>query len=412
MSRTARFRFMGYISLFTFAMLMLATSDNLLQLFFGWEGVGVCSYLLIGYWFDRDYANEAAMKAFIVNRVGDLAFAVGLALLLFDFGSLRFETIFAALSQHAGNTYSLLGVPVPVYEVIATLPFIGAMGKSAQIFLHTWLPDAMAGPTPISALIHAATMVTAGVFLMARMSPLLNLTPGTLGFITIIGSATAVFSATIALVQTDIKKIIAYSICSEVGFMMIGVGIGVYQTAIFLLICHAFFKSLLFLCAGAVITQCEEEQDVRKMGGLWRRMPLTCLAFWCGSLSLGGLPPFAGSQSHDAIMLSAFGTGSRLGMVGFIARLLATYLTCVYIFRELYLVFYGETRMEPMEYRKVWEAPVVMTGPLVILSIGATIAGFVLLPWFVGARSEAFWDGSIMAAGWNHALEAGEQAPP
>src|SRR6185437_9909486 len=271
----SRYRFMGYISLFTFAMLMLATSDNLLQLFFGWEGVGFCSYLLIGYWFDREYANDAAIKAFVVNRVGDLCFALGIALIYLTFGTMEFQSIFAALPQHVGESYRLFGLTLPVYEVIGTLLFIGAMGKSAQIFLHTWLPDAMAGPTPISALIHAATMVTAGVFLMARMGPLLNDAPGTLAFITLIGGATTVFAATIGIVQFDIKKIIAYSTCSELGFMMIGIGVGAYQTAIFLLVCHAFFKALLFLCAGAVITQQHEEQDIRNMGGLWKKMPIT-----------------------------------------------------------------------------------------------------------------------------------------
>jgi NADH-quinone oxidoreductase subunit L len=402
---------MGYISLFTFAMLMLVTSDNLLQLFFGWEGVGFCSYLLIGYWFDREYANDAAIKAFVVTRVGDLCFALGIALIYLTFGTMEFQSVFAALPQHVGESYRLFGFTMPAYEAIGTLLFIGAMGKSAQIFLHTWLPDAMAGPTPISALIHAATMVTAGVFLMARMGPLLNDAPGTLAFVTLIGGATTVFAATIGIVQFDIKKIIAYSTCSELGFMMIGIGVGAYQTAIFLLVCHGFFKALLFLCAGAVITQQDEEQDIRNMGGLWRKMPITCATFCVGALSLGGLWPFAGAQSHDAVLHAAYAAGNRLGAYGYVAGIVATYLTCVYIFRELYLVFFGKPHMPTERYAHSHEAPLVMTGPLVVLAIGATVLGFILAPWFVGERWQAFWRDSIQIAAWNHAVEGMEKLP-
>ena len=407
----SRYRFMGYISLFTFAMLMLVTSDNLLQLFFGWEGVGFCSYLLIGYWFDRDYANDAAIKAFVVTRVGDLCFALGIALIYLTFGTMDFQSIFAALPQHVGESYRLFGFTMPVYEVIGTLLFIGAMGKSAQIFLHTWLPDAMAGPTPISALIHAATMVTAGVFLMARMGPLLNDAPGTLAFVMLIGGATTVFAATIGIVQFDIKKIIAYSTCSELGFMMIGIGVGAYQTAIFLLVCHGFFKALLFLCAGAVITQQDEEQDIRNMGGLWRKMPITFATFCVGALSLGGLWPFAGAQSHDAVLHAAYAAGNSLGTYGYVAGVVATYLTCVYIFRELYLVFFGKPHMPMERYAQSHEAPLVMTGPLVVLAIGATVLGFILAPWFVGERWQAFWRDSIQIAAWNHAVTGMEHLP-
>jgi NADH-quinone oxidoreductase subunit L len=407
----SRFRFMGYISLFTFAMLMLATSDNLLQLFFGWEGVGFCSYLLIGYWFDREYANDAAIKAFVVNRVGDLCFALGIALIYLTFGTMEFPGIFAALPQHVGESYRLFGLTMPTYEAIGTLLFIGAMGKSAQIFLHTWLPDAMAGPTPISALIHAATMVTAGVFLMARMGPLLNDAPGTLAFVTLIGGATTVFAATIGIVQFDIKKIIAYSTCSELGFMMIGIGVGAYQTAIFLLVCHAFFKALLFLCAGAVITEQDEEQDIRNMGGLWRKMPITCATFCVGALSLGGLWPFAGAQSHDAVLHAAYAAGNSLGAYGYVAGIVATYLTCVYIFRELYLVFFDKPHMAAERYAQSHEAPLVMTGPLVVLAIGATVLGFILAPWFVGEKWQAFWRDSIQIAAWNHAVAGMENLP-
>ncbi len=407
----SRFRFMGYISLFTFAMLMLVTSDNLLQLFFGWEGVGFCSYLLIGYWFERDYANDAAIKAFVVNRVGDLCFALGIALIYLTFGTLDFQSIFAALPQHAGESFRLFGSNLPTYEVIGTLLFIGAMGKSAQIFLHTWLPDAMAGPTPISALIHAATMVTAVVFLMARMGPLLNGAPNTLAFVTVIGGATTIFAATIGIVQFDIKKVVAYSTCSELGFMMIGIGTGAYQTAIFLLVCHAFFKALLFLCAGAVITQQHEEQDVRNMGGLWRKMPITCATFWVGSLSLGGLWPFAGAQSHDAVLHAAYASGGWLGTYGYVAGVVATYLTCIYIFREVYLVFYGRPRMPAEKYAHSHEAPLVMTGPSAVLAIGATVLGFILAPWFVGENWQEFWRNSIRVAAWNHAVEGMESLP-
>jgi NADH-quinone oxidoreductase subunit L len=388
---------------------MLVTADNLLQLFFGWEGVGLCSYLLIGYWYDRPAACAAAIKAMIVNRIGDLAFAIGLALIFLTFGSLYLDTIFQALPQHQNEVYSLFGVRV--YELIGVLLFIGAMGKSSQLFLHVWLPDAMEGPTPISALIHAATMVTAGVFLMARMGPLLNYAPNTLAFVEVIGATTAMFAATIAMTQFDIKKIIAYSTISELGFMMIGIGVGAYQAAIFLLICHAFFKALLFLCAGAVITQQHEEQDIRKMGGLWRKMPITWVTFWIGSLSLGGMWPFAGFQSHDAVTRVAYASGTSFGFYGYVAGVVATYLTCIYIFRELYLVFHGKPRMPAEKFAHSHEAPSVMTGPLAVLAIGATVAGFLLAPWFVGAGWQAYWGDTIQIAAWNHAVAGMEDIP-
>jgi NADH-quinone oxidoreductase subunit L len=398
------YRFFGYISLFTFSMLMLVTADNLLQLFFGWEGVGLCSYLLIGYWYDRPAACAAAIKAMIVNRIGDLAFAIGLALTFLTFGSLYLDTIFQALPQHQNEIYSLFGIRV--YELIGVLLFIGAMGKSSQLFLHTWLPDAMEGPTPISALIHAATMVTAGVFLMARMGPLLNYTPNTLALVEVIGASTAMFAATIGMTQFDIKKIIAYSTISELGFMMIGIGVGAYQTAIFLLICHAFFKALLFLCAGAVITQQHEEQDIRKMGGLWRKMPITYVTFW-----LGGMWPFAGFQSHDAVLDAAYAAGDSFGYYGYAAGLVATYLTCIYIFRELYLVFHGTPRMAAEKFAHSQEAPPVMTGPLVVLGIGAIAAGFLLERWFVGAEWQGYWRDTMVIAPWNHAIAGMENLP-
>jgi NADH-quinone oxidoreductase subunit L len=404
-----RYRFFAYLSLFTFSMLMLVTANNLLQLFFGWEGVGVCSYLLIGYWYDRPAACAAAIKAMIVNRIGDLAFALGIALMFLTFGSIQLDAVFQALPQHQNEIYTLFGIRV--YELIALLLFIGAMGKSSQIILHVWLPDAMEGPTPVSALIHAATMVTAGVFLMARMGPLLNDAPDTLAFIEVIGATTAMFAATIGITQFDIKRIIAYSTVSELGFMMIGIGVGAYQTAIFLLICHAFFKALLFLCAGAVITQQHEEQDIRKMGGLWRKMPITYVTFWIAALSLGGMWPFAGFQAHDAVTRVAYAAGTSSGFYGYIAGVVATYLTCVYIFRELYLVFHGTPRMTAEKFAHSHEAPSVMTGPLAVLAVGATVAGFLLAPSFVGAGWQAYWGDTIQIAAWNHAFAGMEDVP-
>ena len=287
-------RFFSYLSLFTFAMLMLVTADNLVQLFFGWEGVGLASYLLIGYWYDRPSACRAAIKAFVVNRVGDLFFATGIGLVFFLFQSVRFEDIFAAIPGHQADVYHVLGATVRSYEVIGVLLFLGAMGKSAQLGLHTWLPDAMEGPTPVSALIHAATMVTAGVFLMARMSPIMEYAPGALGFVTFIGASTCLFAATIGCVQTDIKRIIAYSTCSQLGYMFVAAGVGAYQASIFHLFTHAFFKALLFLGAGSVIHAMSDEQDIRKMGGIWRKIPVTYVVMWVGEPGAGGDPDLCG----------------------------------------------------------------------------------------------------------------------
>src|SRR5579863_844614 len=282
----SRPRFFAYLSLFTFAMLMLVTADNLVQLFFGWEGVGLCSYLLVGYWYDRPSACAAAIKAFVVNRIGDLPFAVGIALIFLKFGSVEFTNIFQGVAAHQADIYRLFGANFPALEVIGVLLFIGAMGKSAQIFLHVWLPDAMEGPTPVSALIHAATMVTAGVFLMARMSPLLDYAPDALAFVTLIGASTCLFAATVGCVQNDIKRIIAYSTCSQLGYMFVAIGAGAYQTSMFHLLTHPFFKSLLFLGAGSVIHAMSDEQDMRKMGGLWRMIPVTYVLMWIGNLAL------------------------------------------------------------------------------------------------------------------------------
>jgi len=406
-----RYRFFAYLSLFTFSMLMLVTADNLLQLFFGWEGVGLCSYLLIGYWYDRPAANAAAIKAFIVNRIGDLAFVVGVALVFLKFGSVEFGTIFPAVAQHRADTYSVLGGTFPAFEVIGVLLFIGAMGKSAQIGLHVWLPDAMEGPTPVSALIHAATMVTAGVFLVARMSPLYEFAPFALGMVTFIGATTALFAATIGCVQNDIKRVIAYSTCSQLGYMFVAAGVGAFQVSIFHLITHAFFKALLFLSAGSVIHAMSDEQDMRKMGGLWRFIPWTCAVMWVGNLALSGIPPFAGYYSKDAIISAAYASGTGIGMYGFVCTVLAAFLTAFYSWRLLILTFYGKPRADHHVMEHVHESPAVMIVPLLILATGAIVAGKLLDHWFIGEDWQAFWNGSIFNAPSNHVLAALEQVP-
>jgi NADH-quinone oxidoreductase subunit L len=406
-----RYRFFSYLSLFTFSMLMLVTADNLLQLFFGWEGVGLCSYLLIGYWYDRPSANAAAIKAFIVNRIGDLAFAVGVALVFFKFGSVEFPTIFAAVSQHQADTYSVLGGTFRAFEVIGVLLFIGAMGKSAQIGLHVWLPDAMEGPTPVSALIHAATMVTAGVFLVARMSPLYEFAPFALGMVTLVGATTALFAATIGCAQNDIKRVIAYSTCSQLGYMFTAAGVGAFQVSIFHLMTHAFFKALLFLSAGSVIHAMSDEQDMRKMGGLARMIPWTCTVMWIGSLALSGIPPFAGYYSKDAIIAAAFASGTGIGMYGFICTVLAAFLTAFYSWRLLIMTFHGRSRADHHVLEHVHESPWVMVGPLLVLAVGALIAGKLLYPWFIGEDWQAFWNGSIFNAPGNNILTALESVP-
>lgn len=406
-----RYRFFSYLSLFTFSMLMLVTADNLLQLFFGWEGVGLCSYLLIGYWYDRPSANAAAIKAFITNRIGDLFFAVGVALIFFKFGSIEFSVIFPAVPQHGGDTYSVLGGTYPAFEVIGVLLFIGAMGKSAQIGLHVWLPDAMEGPTPVSALIHAATMVTAGVFLVARMSPIYEFAPFALGMVTFIGATTALFAATIGCAQTDIKRVIAYSTCSQLGYMFAAAGVGAFQVSIFHLITHAFFKALLFLSAGSVIHAMSDEQDMRKMGGLWRMIPWTCAMMWIGSLALAGIPPFAGYYSKDAIIAATYASGTGIGMYGFICTVLAAFLTAFYSWRLLFMTFNGKSRADHHVLEHVHESPWVMIGPLLVLGTGAIIAGKLLDSTFIGEGWQEFWNGSIFNAPGNHVMAGIEQVP-
>jgi NADH-quinone oxidoreductase subunit L len=406
-----RYRFFSYLSLFTFSMLMLVTADNLLQLFFGWEGVGLCSYLLIGYWYDRPSANAAAIKAFIVNRIGDLAFAVGIALVFLTFGSIEFSTIFSAIPQHQADTYSVLGGTFGAFEVIGVLLFIGAMGKSAQIGLHVWLPDAMEGPTPVSALIHAATMVTAGVFLVARMSPLYEFAPFALGLVTFIGATTALFAATVGCAQNDIKRVIAYSTCSQLGYMFVAAGVGVYQASIFHLITHAFFKALLFLGAGSVIHAMSDEQDMRKMGGIWKVIPATYVVMWIGNLALAGVFPFAGYYSKDAIINAAYAAGTGIGIYGFICTMLAAFLTAFYSWRLLIMTFHGKPRADHHVMEHVHESPAVMLVPLFVLAAGAVAAGFALHSWFIGEQWQEFWSGSIFNGPSNHTLARLEDVP-
>ena len=406
-----RYRFFAYLSLFTFSMLMLVTGDNLLQLFFGWEGVGLCSYLLIGYWYDRPAANAAAIKAFITNRIGDLFFAIGIALIFFKFGSIEFSTIFPAVAQHQSDTYSVLGGTFPAFEVIGVLLFIGAMGKSAQIGLHVWLPDAMEGPTPVSALIHAATMVTAGVFLVARMSPIYEFAPFALGLVTFIGATTALFAATVGCAQNDIKRVIAYSTCSQLGYMFVAAGVGAYQVSIFHLITHAFFKALLFLSAGSVIHAMSDEQDMRKMGGLWRLIPWTCAMMWIGNLALAGIPPFAGYYSKDAIISAAYASGTGVGLYGFICTVLAAFLTAFYSWRLLFMTFNGKSRADHHVLEHVHESPWVMIGPLLVLGTGAIVAGKLLDNTFIGEGWHEFWNGAIFNAPGNHTLAGIERVP-
>ena len=388
-------RFFAYLSLFTFAMLMLVTANNLVQLFFGWEGVGLVSYLLIGYWYDRPSANAAAIKAFIVNRVGDLGFAVGIALTYLVFHTVSLDGIFAAVAAHAADSYALFGVSFRALELIAILLFIGAMGKSAQLFLHTWLADAMEGPTPVSALIHAATMVAAGVFLVARMSPLLNAAPVALQFITVIGASTALFAGTIGCVQNDIKRVIAYSTCSQLGYMFLAAGLGAYPVAMFHLINHAFFKALLFMAAGSVIHAMADEQDMRRMGGLARKLPLTWAAMLIGALALAGIPPFSGYYSKDAILGAAYATHTGIGLYGWLCGVATAGLTAFYISRLFLLTFHGKSRATAEVQAHVHESPNTMLGPLIVLAVGALISGFVLRNPFIGRHFAAFWGASI-----------------
>ncbi|MFN3447302.1 MAG: NADH-quinone oxidoreductase subunit L [Roseococcus sp.] len=400
-------RFFAYLSLFTFMMLMLVTADNLVQLFFGWEGVGLASYLLIGYWYEKESANAAAMKAFIVNRVGDLFFMLGMALTFHVFGSLEFDAIFSAAAAKAGESFHGL----PALELIGVLLFLGACGKSAQLGLHTWLPDAMEGPTPVSALIHAATMVTAGVFLICRMSPVMEYAPVALSLVTVVGASTALFAATIGCVQNDIKRIIAYSTCSQLGYMFFAAGVGLYQAAMFHLFTHAFFKALLFLGAGSVIHAMSDEQDIRRMGGIWKRVPVTYAVMWIGSLALAGIPIFAGYYSKDAILEGAIAAHSAVGSYAFACGIIAAFLTAFYSWRLLILTFHGAPRADHHVMEHVHESPAVMLVPLLVLSVGAVAAGFTFAPYFIGDLQAQFWNGAIFNLPAKHMMEALHHAP-
>ena len=404
-------RFMAYLGLFTFAMLMLVTADNLVQLFFGWEGVGVASYLLIGFWYHKASAHEAAMKAFIVNRVGDFGFALGIFALFQLTGSVQLDHIFAAAPTLQNSQFVILGLSLPALEVAGILLFIGAMGKSAQLGLHTWLPDAMEGPTPVSALIHAATMVTAGVFMVCRLSPMLEYAPVTLGVITIIGALTAIFAATIAMTQFDIKRVIAYSTCSQLGYMFFAAGVSAYPAAMFHLTTHAFFKALLFLGAGSVIHAMSDEQDMRKMGGIWKKIPFTYAMMWVGSLALAGVPFFAGYYSKDMVLETAWGAHSALGNLAWYLGIGAAFLTAFYSWRLLMLTFHGTPRASGKVMAKIHESPPVMTLPLFMLAVGAVLSGWLFYDLFVGHHWHDFWGDALFIHPLNSVMEDAHHVP-
>jgi NADH-quinone oxidoreductase subunit L len=434
-------RFFSYLSFFTFAMLVLVTADNLAQLFVGWEGVGLASYLLIGFWFHKPEANAAAIKAFIVNRIGDFGFALGIFAVFLLTGSINFDTIFAQAPSLVGKSFHYLSFNVDAMTLICLLLFMGAMGKSAQFLLHTWLPDAMEGPTPVSALIHAATMVTAGVFMVARLSPLFELSPTALAFVTFIGASTAMFAATVGLVQNDIKRVIAYSTCSQLGYMFVGLGVGGYALGIFHLFTHAFFKALLFLGAGSVIHAMHHEQDMRKMGGLRTEIPFTFWMMVIGTLALTGVGipftsiGFAGFVSKDAIIEASFVSQRPGAIYAFLCVVIGVAFTSFYSWRLIFMTFFGT--------RGAWDAhetggsdhgaaaehahaahadhahadhaahdsPVVMLIPLAALAIGAAFAGVVFRHVFIGGGFAAFWRHSLFLAPDNHILEQMEQSP-
>jgi NADH-quinone oxidoreductase subunit L len=405
-------RFMAYLSLFTFFMLILVTANNFLQLFVGWEGVGLASYLLIGFWFKKPSANAAAIKAFLVNRVGDFGLIIAIALIYLTFGSVNFTDVFAAVPQHLNDSFTLLGAEFNAITTIAILLFVGAMGKSAQIGLHTWLADAMEGPTPVSALIHAATMVTAGVFLVARCSPIFEYSPLALSVVTIVGATTAIFAATIAVTQNDIKKIIAYSTCSQLGYMFFACGVSAYSAGIFHLLTHGFFKALLFLGAGSVIHAMHHEQDIRKMGGLWKKIPFTFAIMLVGSLALAGFPPFAGFYSKDAILEAAFMSDTEFGKLAFYLGIAAAFLTAFYSWRLLFLVFNGKTRADQHTFDHAHESPPTMLIPLLLLAIGATASGFIGQEIFhMISFEDNFFANAIFVQPTNHILEEIHHTP-
>ena len=401
-------RFFAFLSFFTFAMLTLVTSDNLLQMYFGWEGVGVASYLLIGFYYRKPSANAAAIKAFVVNRFGDFGFALGIFGLFYMVDSIHFDDVFAQGHHLSTVKIHFLFLDITAVEILTFLLFIGAMGKSAQLFLHTWLPDAMEGPTPVSALIHAATMVTAGVFLVCRMSPLFEYAPGTLAFVTIIGSVTAFVAATIGLVQNDIKRVIAYSTMSQLGYMFAAAGVGVYQVAMFHLFTHAFFKAMLFLGAGSVINAMHHEQDMRSYGNLRKKIPVTFWAMMIGTLAITGvgIPAslmklgetpigFAGFVSKDAIIESTFAAGTSVGQFAFVLLVLAAAMTAFYSWRLMFMTFYGSEKGDQHAHEHAHESPWVMTVPLIVLAVGATLAGMVWYGDFFGENVMAYFGPSV-----------------
>ncbi|MBA8838489.1 MULTISPECIES: NADH-quinone oxidoreductase subunit L [unclassified Ochrobactrum] len=422
-------RFFAYLSLFTFAMLMLVTSDNLVQMFFGWEGVGLASYLLIGFWFKKPSANAAAMKAFVVNRVGDFGFLLGIFGLFALFQSVDYNTIFAAAANYlpaegaadAGQVVlNFLGYELhkeTALTVVCLLLFMGAMGKSAQFLLHTWLPDAMEGPTPVSALIHAATMVTAGVFMVARMSPIFELSHTALLVVTIIGATTAFFAATVALVQNDIKRVIAYSTCSQLGYMFVALGVGAYGAAVFHLFTHAFFKALLFLCAGSVIHSVSEEQDMRRMGGLRKLIPVTYWMMLIGTVAITGLGipgtiiGTAGFFSKDAIIESTFASHSPAAGYAFTLLVVSALFTSFYSWRLIFMTFFGKPRASAEVMHHVHESPPVMLVPLLVLAVGAILAGVVFKEFFFGHEYAEFWKGALFTSPTNEILDHYHHVP-
>ncbi len=404
-------RFMCYLSLFTFFMLMLVTADNLVQLFFGWEGVGLASYLLIGFWYEKPSANAAAIKAFVVNRVGDFGFALGIFATFMLFDSVHFDTIFKAAPRHADTAFNVFGGEFHALTVCCLLLFVGAMGKSAQLGLHTWLPDAMEGPTPVSALIHAATMVTAGVFMVARLSPMFEYSAAALAAVTIIGALTCIFAATVGCVQNDIKRVIAYSTCSQLGYMFFACGVSAYSAGIFHLMTHGFFKALLFLGAGSVIHAMSDEQDMRKMGGIWKHVKVTYILMWIGSLALAGVWPFAGFYSKDIVLEAAYAAHTPVGQLAFWLGILAAFLTAFYSWRLLIMTFHGEPRADEHTMAHVHESPPVMIVPLLVLAGGACLAGYLGYANFVGDGVNAFWGDSILVLDSHPALENAHHVP-
>jgi NADH-quinone oxidoreductase subunit L len=389
-------RFMSYLSLFTFSMLALVVSDNFLQLFFGWEGVGLCSYLLIGFWYKKESANNAAIKAFVVNRVGDFGLAIGIFLIYYHFGTINFSEVFDATPQFIDKKITFLGFEGSLITLICLFLFIGAMGKSAQFLLHTWLPDAMEGPTPVSALIHAATMVTAGVFLVVRCSPIFEFSQVALNVVAVVGMITALFAASVALVQNDIKKIIAYSTCSQLGYMFFAAGVGAYHVAIFHLFTHAFFKALLFLGSGSVIHAFKDEQDIRNMGGVWKKLPYTYSLMLIGTLALTGFPFLSGFYSKDAIIEFAFFKNSTIGNYAVFIGIFTAFLTSIYSWRLIFKTFHGSYNNKNFAIEKTHESPLIMLLPLIVLSFGAIFTGYFFKDIFIGHQNINFWNNSIL----------------